>query len=151
MRPAYAKTYKVSKTFNAPLRFVFAWCTDFRGDDLKMLGSKNTRNIHEKTERRVIWTVEGKTQATGTDPVRVVWLHPPDSWHLETCGDGSEVGDYKLTAIGKNKTRLDMAFTETYGSKKGIPSKAELKAEAVDHWKKYGKALERDFKNSRQG
>jgi len=151
MKTAYVKTYKVSKTFDAPLDFVYAWCTDFRADDLQMLGSKDIRNLHEKTERRVIWTVERRKPSSSTDPVRVVWLRPPDSWHLETCGDGSEVGEYNLKAIGKNRTKLDMSFTETYRSKKGIPSKAELKAEAADHWKAYGKALERDYRNSRKG
>jgi hypothetical protein len=150
MKTAYSQTYGLSKTFNAPLDFVYAWCTDFRGDDLKMLGSKDVRNLHEKTEGRVIWTVERKKPSRGTDPVRVVWLRPPDSWHLETCGDGSEVGDYKLRAVGKNRTRLDMIFTETYKSKRGIPSESELKAEAAGHWKAYAKTLEREYENSRQ-
>jgi len=151
MRAAYSETYKVSKTFGVPIDFVYAWCTDFRGDDLRMIGSRNTRNLHEKTKSRVIWTVEGKKLSAGTDPVRVVWLSPPNAWHLETCGDGSEVGEYRLTSIEKDKTRLDMTFTETYRSKKGIPSREELKAEAVDHWNKYGKFLERDYKKSRRG
>jgi hypothetical protein len=148
MKAAYTKTYKVSATFNAPLGFVYSWCTDFRSDDLGMIGLKNARNLHEKTDRRVIWTVEGKKLESGTDPVRVVWLRPPSSWHLETCGDGSEVGDYKLTSLGKNRTRLDMVFTETYWNKKNVPSKKELKAEAADHWEKYGKYLEQDYKKS---
>jgi len=151
MKAAYAKTYKIAKTFNAPIGFVYSWCTDFRGDDLTMIGSKNVRNIHEKTGKRVIWTVEGEKPAAKTDPVRVVWLSPPDSWHLETCGDGNEIGDYKLTPVGKNRTRLDMTFTETYRSKKGIPSKKELKAEAVDHWKTYCRFLEQDYKKSLRG
>lgn len=148
MKTAYTQSYKVSKTFNAPLGFVYAWCTDFREDDPKMVGSKNRRNIHEKTKGRVIWTVDGQNLPTGTDPVRIVWLRPPNAWHLETCGDGSEVGDYKLTAIGKTKTRLDMTFTETHGSKSDFQSKQEYVVETLDHWNKYGKYLESDYKKS---
>jgi hypothetical protein len=148
MKTAYSETYNVSKTFNAPLDFVYSWCTDYREDDMKMTGSKFRRNIHEKTRDRVIWTVEGKNLPTKTDPVRVVWLRPPDAWHLETCGDGIEIGDYKLTAIGKNKTRLDMTFTETHANKEDVESKESYEAGALDHWNKYGRYLERDYKES---
>jgi len=149
MRTAYSQTYKLSRTFNAPLGFVYSWCTDFEGDDLRMIGSRNVRNIHEKTKRRVIWTVEGKKPPAGTDPVRVVWLRPPDSWHLETCGDGSEVGDYKLIPIGKDRTRLDMSFTETHADKRDVPSAESLKAEAEEHWKHYSRYLELDYGKSK--
>ena len=148
MKPVFSQTYKVSKTFNAPLGFVYDWCTDFAEDDMKMIGSKRIRNLHEKTKARVIWTVEGKDLKGKTDPVRVVWLRPPNAWHLETCGDGSEVGDYKLASIGKNRSRLDMVFTETFASKSEVPSKKELLDVAVDHWEGYGAALERDYRKS---
>ena len=148
MKSAFSITYKVSKTFKAPLDFVFTWCTDFQEDDLKMIGSKNRRNIVEKTKRRVIWTVEGKKLPTQTDPVRVVWLRPPNSWHLEGCGDVSETGEYRLTTAGKSKTRLDMTFTETYSERSKVPSKKELEAEARDHWVHYGKHLEEDYRAS---
>jgi len=148
MKTAYSVTYKVSKTFDAPLGFVYSWCTDFQEDDLRMIGSKNKRNLHEKSGKRVIWTVEGEKLPSGTDPVRVVWLMPPDSWHLESCGDVYEIGDYKLTSIGKNRTRLDMTFTETRAKKRDLRSRAEYEAEAIDHWEKYGKALERDYRKS---
>ncbi len=148
MTTAYTVSYSVSKTFNAPMSFVYSWCIDFREDDMKMIGSKNKRSIHEKTGRRVIWTVEGKNLPTNTEPVRVVWLRPPNAWHLESCGDGSEIGDYRLTAVGKNRTRLDMTFTETHPDKTHMPSKKELEREAVDHWEKYGRFLEKDYEAS---
>ena len=148
MKPVYKKTYKVSKTFNAPLEFVFNWCTDFQEGDPKMVGSKNRRHLHEKTKVRVIYTVDGKKLPSGTDPVRVVWLRPPNAWHLETCGDGTEIGDYKLASLGKNKTRLDMVFSEIHNKKSDFQSKKEYKAETLDHWDRYGKFLERDFKAS---
>jgi hypothetical protein len=148
MKHAFTESYEVSKTINAPLDFVYAWCTDFRGDDLKMIGSKNRRNIHERTKKRVIWTVEGMKLPSGTEPVRVVWLRPPAAWHLETCGDGNEIWDYKLTPVGKNKTRLDMRFSETSTDKAKLQSKEDYMAETLDHWNKYARFLERDYEKS---
>jgi hypothetical protein len=148
MKNAYRKTYKVSTTFKAPLGFVYSWCTDYQEDDPKMVGSKNRRHLHEKTKERVIWTVDGKNLPSKTDPVRVVWLRPPNSWHLETCGDGIEIGDYKLSPVGKDNTRLDMTFTEIHNKKGDFQSKKEYRDETLDHWNKYGKFLERDFKAS---
>jgi hypothetical protein len=148
MKPAFTVTYRVSKTFKAPLDFVYSWCTDFQEGDLRMIGSKNRRSIHEKSGRRVIWTVEGRGLKGETDPVRAVWLRPPDAWHLEGCGDGMETGDYRLVSLGKSRTRLDMEFTEMVFSKADLQSGKELVAIAKDHWEKYGKALESDFRAS---
>ena len=148
LKTAYVETYKVSKTFNAPLGFVYAWCTDFREDDPKMLGSKNMRTIHEKTKERVIWTIDAKKAPTGANAVRVVWLKPPDAWRLETCGDEDEIGTYKLTAVGKNKTRLDMTFIQTMPNKRDLLSKKEFVSGTLDHWNHYAKYLERDYKKS---
>ena len=147
-RPIKQK-YKISETFNAPLDYVFAWCTDFREDDNRYTGSKTVRKILEKDAERVIWRVRYKEGKGFTEGVRAVWLSPPRSWHLDTCGDGREVGDYKLTPLGKSKTRLDMKFVVTYDSKDEVEDKDEWEADGVKHWKLYKKALEADFKAGR--
>jgi hypothetical protein len=48
-------TYHVSEIINAPLRFVFDWCTDFREDDNQITGSKTLRKIMQRTKRRAIY------------------------------------------------------------------------------------------------
>jgi hypothetical protein len=151
MKTAYAETYRVSKTFDAPLDFVYAWCTDFREDDPKMLGSKLTRHIHEKTRKRVIWTIDGKNVSTGANAVRVVWLKPPNAWRLETCGDKYEVGTYRLTAVGKDKTRLDMTFTQVERNKSNLQDKEIFVNETLDQWVNYVRFLEKDYKKSLRG
>ena len=148
MKQSYSETYKLSRTFKAPLDFVYDWCTDFQEDDLKMIGSKNIRHLHEKTKQRVIWTIEGKALEGKVNPVRVVWLRPPNAWHLESMGDGFEVGDYTLKSVGKNKTRLDMVFTATAPKKSGLQSQKEYLDEAHEHWDNYGPALEKDYAKS---
>jgi len=151
VKTAWTETYRVSKTFNAPIRFVYTWCTDFREDDAKMLGSKLRRIFHEKTKERVIWTITGEDLPTGTDPVRVVWLRPPDSWHLETCGDEVLVGDYKLMAVGKSKTRLDLTFAKTYANREDALDRETFERGTLDHWDHYTKFLESDYKKSLRG
>ena len=143
------QTYRLSATFNAPLDYVFAWCTDFREDDNKMTGSKTRRHILERTKERFVWVVNYKDGGKEKEGIRAVWLHPPDSWHLDTCGDGREVGDYKLTRLGKTKTRLDMKFVETYDGPEEVEDKKEWEADGKKHWAIYKKALEADFKAGR--
>jgi len=147
-RPINGK-YKLSATFDAPLEYVFKWCTDFREDDNKMIGSKTQRTILEKSPERVIWRVRYKDGKDWAEGVRAVWLHPPNSWTLDTCGDGREVGEYKLKPLGKKKTRLDMKFVVTYDSKDEVEDKDEWEEDGVKHWKIYRKALEADYEAGR--
>jgi len=139
-----AKTYKLSKTFHAPLDFVFAWCTDFRADDSKMHGGKVRRRFLERSPHRFVWLVKYKVRKKVYEGVRAVWLAPPDSWHLDTCGDGYELGDYKLTPLGK-RTRLDMVFRVVYEDPKRVESTREWVAGAKRDWDAYGKYLEKDY------
>ena len=147
-RPVKQK-YKLSETFDAPMEYVFKWCTDFREDDNKMIGSKTERIILEKSPQRVIWRVKYKDGKGYAEGVRAVWLHPPSLWTLDTCGDGREVGEYRLKALGKSKTRLDMKFAVTYYSKDEVEDKDEWEGDGVKQWKIYKKALEADFKAGR--
>jgi len=147
-RPVNHK-YKLTQTFSAPLDYVYAWCTDYREDDNKMVGSKVTRTIIEKNPQRVIWRVRHKDGKSFAEGVRLVRLHPPNAWHLDTCGDGRERGDYKLKAMARSKTRLDMKFLVTYDSKDEVEDKDEWEADGVRHWKIYKKALEADFRSGK--
>lgn len=142
------ETYKVSKTFKAPMDFVFQWCTDFREDDGTMTGSKAKRTFLEKTDKRVVWITDYKEKGKSREGVRVVWLHPPDSWYLDTCGDGREVGEYTLSQKGKNKTRLDMKFHVTFDSKDEIEDKKKWEEDVAEEWDTFGEHLEKDYKAS---
>jgi hypothetical protein len=148
LRKAFVETCKTSKTFRAPLEYVFDWCTDFREDDVKMTGSKSKRKFLEKTAERIVWIVEYKQEGKTRQGVRVVWPHPPDSWELDTCGDMKEWGEYKLTSKGKNKTRLDMKFRLSHDSEKHLPGKKKWKKEMRELWDTYGSFLEKDYKES---
>lgn len=148
MTKAYTKTYRISETFKAPLDYVFSWCTDFREDDSKMVGGKTRRHFLEQSKDRVIWTVAYEEKGKKFEGFRVVWLKPPGAWKLDTCGDHRERGDYKLKALGKNKTRLDMVFKMSYDDKGEIVPKKEWERDVQKEWDTYAKFLEKDFKES---
>jgi len=141
------KTYKVSKTLKAPLDFCFAWCTDFRADDYKMSGSKTRRHFLERSRRRFVWVATRKEGRKTVEGIRAVWPKPPDAWHLDTCGDGREIGDYRLTPVGR-RTRLDMVFQVTYDDPKKVEGVREWVRDTNREWDAFGKYLEADYRTS---
>ena len=138
-------TLRVSKTINAPARFVYGWCTDYRETDTKITGSKAKRKILLKSEHRVIYTSTYKSSGKLRSAVNVVTLYPPKAWHLDFIGDDDdEVGDYVLTKLGPQRTRLDMTFTEHYKTG-SAPTKAQDLKQTHQVWDKYAAALEKDY------
>lgn len=99
-----------------------------------------------RTKHRVIYTSDYTSHGKAMSGVNVVTLFPLKAWHLDYVGDeDDEIGDYKLTPLGRGKTRLDMTFTERYRVSNG-PSTAEY-AEIVSRiWDKYIAALEKEYK-----
>ena len=144
---SYRKThsFRVSRIVNAPIRFVYAWCTDYRASDPKITGSKSKRKILMKTKDRVVYAATYRSHGTLMGGVNVVTLHPPNAWHLDFIGDeDDETGDYILTSRGRNKTRLDMVFTERYKIRNS-PSRVQDVKSVHEVWDKYVAALERDY------
>jgi len=139
-------TIRVSKVINAPLTFVYKWCTDFREDDNKITGSTNRRRILQRTRKRVVYvTTYFSRPGVARMGVNMVTLHSPTSWHLEFIGEeDNEVGDYKLTRLGARKTRLDMRFLERYKVRRA-PTQTEDLKHTEQLWDKFVAALERDY------
>ncbi len=81
--------------------------------------------------------------------VRIVTLHPPNSWHLDKVGqEADEIGDYRLTKLGPRKTRLDMTFKAKYKIANAPTSEEDTK-ETHRVWDKYTSALEKDYARTR--
>jgi hypothetical protein len=138
---------RVSKTINAPLRYVYDWCTDYRDDDPQIIDSKRQKKMLEKTKKRAIY-VEIYDGADGKQKVAVniVILKPPNSWHLDFYGEEDyEEGEYKLKSLGRGKTRLDMIFKESWKIA-DPPSLDEQVEQASKIWDKYVTALENDYR-----
>ena len=142
-------TYRASRIINAPLRFVYNWCTDYREDDNKIAGSRTRRIILQKTKRRVVFTTTQRRRGKTVSTVRIVTLHPPNSWQLDKVGEeADEIGDYRLTRLGPRKTRLDMTFKAKYKIANAPTSEEDTK-QTNRVWDRYTAALEKDYARSR--
>ena len=143
-------TYRHSRVFSAPIRFVYDWCTDYSYEDSKITKEKYPRKVLEKSNKRAVYASFKK----GTDgkpklAVRVVTLHPETyTWHLDYFAEEDlEVGEYKLTRLDPKRTRLDMVLRNRW--KKGkSPTKREFEQSAKNVWDKFTPALESDYRNS---
>ncbi len=145
-------TYRVSRIMNAPLKYAYDWCTDYREDDNKISGAKYPRKILQKTRNRAIYA-SNKVGQDGKPKLaaRIVTLHPSlYSWHLDYFAEeNKEIGEYKLISLGKNKTRLDMVFKSKWKSGKS-PSKEEFVKETKESWERFTSALERDYNSGKK-
>jgi len=134
---------------NAPLKFVYNWCVDFREDDPKIWGSKTRRVILQKAKGRVIYMSTLRRRGTATSSVRIVTLKPLNAWHLDLVGqENDEIGDYRLTRLGPRKTRLDITFRVKYKIA-NAPTKEKDTEQTNEVWDKYVAALERDYVHRR--
>lgn len=141
-------TYKHTRIFNAPIRFVYEWCTDYSSEDSKITKAKYPRIILEKSKTRAVYASykqgsDGKPKLA----VRVVTLHPRTySWHLDYFAEEDlEVGEYKLTELGRQKTRLNMVLKNRW--KKGkSPSQRQFERSAKHAWDSYTPELEKDYR-----
>ena len=142
-----SQTYRFSKVIEAPLPFVYDWCTDFREDDADLTGSQTKTKVLEKTKSRVIMTDSYMQKGKPVESVTVVSLRPPNAWHLDYAGNEAEqeVGSYKLTKLGAIKTKLDMEFTITYSPGRTVPSKKEQIEGSHKFWDKLIVALMKDY------
>ena len=121
--------YKHSHVFNVPIKFTYDWCTDYSSEDSKISQDQVSRGvILEKTRKRAVYAdyklgEDGKPKLA----VRVVTLHPGTySWHLDYFAEEDlEIGEYKLTRLGRNRTRLDMTLSNKWKHGKG-PSRDEF-------------------------
>ena len=138
-------TYRVMKTIDAPLKFTYAWCTDYREDDNQITNSKARFTILQKTNRRVIYVRTKEQDGKSMIAVKMVTLSPPRAWYLDQVGEDEDaVGTYRLTRVGPEKTRLDMTFTEKYKTS-DAPTKEEDKVNTAQMWDRYVAALEKDY------
>lgn len=130
-----------SQTIGAPLRRVYAWCTDFRVDPAEARSPGWERRILEASRTRSVFV--DLFSGGGSSPrlaVNVVTLKPPAAWHLDLYGDPRSEGvDYRLTRLGRSKTRLDMTFRVGLG-----PSE---KAGFAQLWAQWAAEIERSYRS----
>lgn len=144
-------TYEVRAIIDAPLPYVFRWCTDYTAGDPKLERDQFERRILKRTAHRVVYE-DLYPQSTGWFWSRqTVTLHPPDRWHLEARGNYRSWSlDYTLKALSDSSTQLTLhgKRTPTEFAKRN-PPRATVLLDLRTIWKNYGRALERDYRAGR--
>ena len=136
-------TYGITTVLEAPLAYVYEWCTDFRDDDPQIIGASYTRHVFKKTKEDVVWIQHYKRDQEEREGVRAVKLNPPDAWHLESLNDGvRRTGEYRLTRSGEERTRLKIVV-KSHSNGMEPESKTKLQASLEEDWRKYKAAVER--------
>ncbi len=144
--------YRVSVSFQAPLDFVFAWCTDYTPEDPGLEKEKYERKIIERTPRLVIFE-DLEESKDGWDWQRaVVSLRPPNRWHMDGVGNNRDVeADYLLSSLPDGRTRLDLRWKRRPKVADATRrTKAEREASAKRAWARFAAALERDYNRTRR-
>lgn len=149
------KSYQVSVTFRAPLRFAYRWCTSYTSEDAKYGGEDRTigleRRIIRRDSREVVFENLYRAGRGWGWERHVVTLHPPNRWHSEGKGNYQEsVLDYELAELPGNRTRFNMRWrSRPIGLAKGRRASKELVEGYVARlWRLRAKALEHEYRKS---
>lgn len=144
------KTYRFRVTFNAPLPFVFRWCTDYQPSDPRLEGESFRRRVLKRTARTVVY--EDLEEASGGWAWRrhVVSLRPPNRWHSDSVGNYRDfVLDYELRELRGGGTELRFVGRRRPAVLGGPnPSSREFGRSMDATWKRFRRQLESDYRRS---
>jgi hypothetical protein len=145
-------TVRVSVVIDAPSRYVYDWCTDYRSDDGRF-SSRRPRprfRVIRISPRRVLRV--RVSRGSGRDPaiaVDLVHLDPPHSWHLDQIDETDRQSlDYRVSAVGRARTRLQMLVTERWVTP-DFPTREALRAQVARTWARFAAAIEADYRAGR--
>jgi hypothetical protein len=139
------RDYEVSVTFDAPIDYVYKWCTDYREYDGELRHDAFKRNVVDRSNNRVVFI--DHTNPGGPDDkekVRIITLKR-NAWSMSGFDEGANItGMYKLQSLGKNKTKLKLNYTLTFKTRRPV-SKKEMAAMDTRDWNYFKAALESDY------
>ena len=138
---------QVTKTINAPIKYVYEWCTDFRSDDRKFSSSKTRHKVIRVGLNRVVRIIERVSPIESPKvAVELVRLIPPDAWHKDQIGvTDLDAVDYKLARLGPGRTRLTIFLTERWMTRTH-PSRSQWVRNANRYWDDLVAAVEADYR-----
>jgi hypothetical protein len=144
------QTGRFSKIVDAPIRYVYDWCTDFGSDDAKLEGSSVRHRVVKVSPQRLVRVKFIRRGAKNpTMSVEVVRLSPPTAWHKDTIGEEElDSMDYKLTAMGPNKTRLSLVMVERWMIPK-FPKTADWVRASSEYWDGLVRAIEERYRSGK--
>jgi len=141
-------TVRLSLVIHAPSRYVYDWCTDYRSDDGRFSSRRprpSFRVIRISPRRMVRIRV---SRGAGRDPaiaVDLVRLNPPHSWHLDQIDETDrESLDYRVSAVGRARTRLQLLVTERWVTPE-FPTREALRTQVAKTWARFAAAIESDY------
>ena len=152
MAPWPPPIYRVRQEFDAPLGFVYRWCTDYRRDDAARAGEHYERRILARTAREVIYEdLWSEKDGWRWRRYRVA-LSPPARWHADSVGNVRDASiDYRLTELPDGRTALDLELRRRPVSERfPQPSRRAMEAELRSLWGNYAAALEKEFRGRRR-
>jgi hypothetical protein len=143
---------RLSLVIHAPWRYVYDWCTDYRSDDGRLSSRRpgpTFRQIRVSPRRVVRVRIH---HGSGRDPaiaVDLVRLNPPHSWHADQIDETDlHSMDYRVTALGRTRTRLQLFVTERWITPE-FPTREALRAQVARTWTRFAAALEADYRAGR--
>ena len=141
-------TGRISKIVNAPIQYVYDWCTDFRSDDGKFSRSKPRFRVVRVSPRQLVRI--GVVSNGAKDPpmvVELVRLSPPNAWHKNQIG-GPDIDDidYKLTALSPKRTRIRLVIVERWLVPK-FPKKTDWVRSSSKYWDELVLAIEQRYRS----
>jgi hypothetical protein len=144
---------RLSKNIEAPLKYVYEWCTDYRSDDWMLSPRRpHPRFRTMKLSPRRLLRIR-LTPTSEHDPevaVDVIRLAPPDAWHTDQIDEQDrETVDYKLVALGATKTRLDLLVTERWVTPNHL-SRAGTVRRLSGAWDRYIAQIETRYRSGRR-
>ncbi len=141
-----------SRVIAAPLRYAYAWCTDYRTDDGRFSRSRPRFRVLRPAKDRVIRVRLSNAKARSLSvAVEIVRLRPPNAWHLDQIDekDFNSV-DYSLKRIGPNKTRISIVLTERW-MVPDYPRKSEWFRGTTAYWDSLVAAIESEYRHGSSG
>jgi hypothetical protein len=143
--------YMVQVTLEAPLRFVFRWCTDYSSGDGRDSGEGYERRVLQRSVESVDLEDLYDTNSGWIWIHRAVSLHPPDRWHADSVGSDRTLSvDYRLSTGEAGHTHLSIrAVRRPYGTGLANPPKSAWEDSVSKSWARLARVLERDYQNSK--
>jgi hypothetical protein len=143
---------RVSLVIQAPSRYVYDWCTDYRSDDGR-LSSARTRpsfRVIRISPRRLVRI--RVSRGSGRDPaltVEKIRLNPPRSWHMDQLDEADQQSvDYRVSSVGRARTRFKLFSTERWLTSE-FPTREALRAQITGTWARFAAAIEADYRAGR--
>jgi hypothetical protein len=145
--------FVVRVAFDAPLNYVFRWCTDYSPEDPSLEGDASAKRVVlSSSPREVRFEDLVENPAGGWMWSRwVVSLHPPNWWHGDSMGSTRDwSADYRLRSLSPARTELTFRGRRRPARLGGTRlTHRQVQTNLEASWKMLKKALERDFRKSR--